>query len=64
MFDFGHIKPDIIAKGNGVPLYKLLHHSILKYKYYKYFPIFLDFCTEFNYFAPNLPILDLFNLAS
>ena len=31
---------------NSIPIYQ-------KYGYYKYFPIFLDFCTELYYFRPK-----------
>ena len=32
---------------------KILYQYINKYRYYKYFPISIDFCTEFLLFSPQ-----------
>ena len=47
---------------NGVLLCKI--YTILKYSYYKYFPISRNFYTKLDYFAQSLQILSLFSLAS
>ena len=39
--------------GYELLLCKILNQSINKYGYYKYFPISLDFCTEFLLFSPK-----------
>ena len=38
--------------GYELLLCKMLYQYINKYGYYKYFPISLDFCTEFLLFYP------------
>ena len=39
--------------GYELLLCKILYQYINKYGYYKYFPISLDFCTEFLLFPPK-----------
>ena len=39
--------------GYELLLCKILYQYINKYGYYKYFPISLDFCTEFLLFFPK-----------
>ena len=39
--------------GYELLLCKIIYQYINKYGYYKYFPISLDFCTEFFYFPPK-----------
>ena len=39
--------------GYELLLCKILYQYINKYGYYKYFPISLDFCTEFLLFSPK-----------
>ena len=41
---------------------KFVHHLILKYKFYKYFPISSDFCVKIDYFALKCLILNILSL--
>ena len=51
--------------GYELLLCKIIYQYINKYGYYKYFPISLDYCTEFLlFFPPKNQLLDLFRLTS